>query len=163
MADDTSTGAEVIDALSSFNNISFISTHSETGTGVDNGTPPTASPPSVGVYANKALGLTPLAIATGVYQLLALIIGLIFGAWAIKSYNATLVANDLQHESLIVANNASQAANDLASQSNQIALAANEQALLSNQIAFLQICYGSNVGLPPSSLTTVLKTRIVFF
>ncbi|KAL9104153.1 MAG: hypothetical protein Q9187_008933, partial [Circinaria calcarea] len=163
MADNASNSAGEFDTLSDFEHISLISPSNNTGTGIHNsiGSGAVSHSEAVRIAAGKVLGLTPHTIATSVYHLLALIIGLIFGAWAIKSYNATLIANDLQRQSLVAANNASQAANALANQSIQIALASNEQALLSSQIAFLQICYaGSDIlkGSDSNACEAVLAT-----
>ena len=63
-------------------------------------------------------------------QALALIIALVFGAWAIKSYNAAEAANNLSSASL--------------SASDDSANMANSLALVANQLALLTLCLGLN-------------------
>lgn len=70
-----------------------------------------------------------------IFQLLVLAVSVIFGAWAIKSYNAALDANRI-----------GELANSMSSEAqtyNQMINQANDhQTLMANQLALLQLCYG---------------------
>lgn len=63
------------------------------------------------------------AVATFVFQLVALIVALVFGAWAIKSYDATLQANDLQISSNSVADQQASVQHQIAVASGRLAMA----------------------------------------
>ena len=76
------------------------------------------------------------------FQLIALIIALVFGAWAIKSYNAALAANDLASAS----NQLSTASYNASNNANA---EAGKQALVANQLSLVSLCLTGNVSAAP--------------
>ena len=74
-----------------------------------------------------------------IFQLLVLAVSVIFGAWAIKSYNAALDANRLGEQANSMSSQA-QTYNQMVNQAN------DQQVLMTNQLALLQLCYGILAG-----------------
>lgn len=111
---------------------------------------------------------------TFIFQLVALIVALVFGAWAIKSYNAAMEANDLSSRSyqaalkgndlndrsLRMALSSNQAANYQASQQSQQTSLQNRVVLAQGQLAMLQYCH-NEVGIRPGMLISHLLITIV--
>jgi len=100
---------------------------------------PVASSASLSNNADKKAATTRFCgfeaqtVATFIFQLVALIVALVFGAWAIKSYDATLRANDLQASS-------NAAADQQASAQLQVASTQHEMAVASGQLAMAEYC-----------------------
>lgn len=121
-----------------------------------------------------SLAYTLQDATTFIFQLVALIVALVFGAWAIKSYNAAMEANDLSSRSY----QAALKGNDLSDRSLQMALSSNHAAdyqaslqsqqtslqnqvvLAQGQLAMLQYCH-NQVGNKPGMLSSHLLITIV--
>ncbi|MCJ1251943.1 hypothetical protein MMC30_009181 [Trapelia coarctata] len=71
----------------------------------------------------RLFGFESQTVATFIFQLVALIAALVFGAWAIKSYDATLRANDLQNSSNSAADQQASVQQKLAVASGRLAVA----------------------------------------
>ena len=95
-------------------------------------------------------------LATLLVQLLAFIAAVIFGAWAIKSYNAAVLANKLSEQSYrmseqsynaaVQANTLSYSAYNATLQSNALSEMSGSQSFLANKLLLLSICLQAPVS-----------------
>jgi len=94
-------------------------------------------------------------VAGFVFQLVALVVALVFGAWAIKSYDAALQGNDLAQQSYQaalkgneMADSSQRAADQQASLQSQKVALQNQVILAQGQLAMLQYCHAGVSAAP---------------
>ncbi|MCJ1402523.1 hypothetical protein MMC11_005743 [Xylographa trunciseda] len=98
-------------------------------------------------------------VATFIFQMVAVIAALVFGVWAIKSYDAQLIANDVASQSLQYSTTSNQDANQLAILSGQLSLLAYCEAYggsTNNQA----ICDAILAAVPLPSLVSALSLTL---
>jgi len=81
-------------------------------------------------------GFTSSELANVAIQVAGIITAAIFGAWAVKSYESSNLANRLAQDSLSESNDA-----------NQLAQAAIQQSLYANVLALINFCLSEQVSL----------------
>ena len=103
--------------------------------------------PSNAAAAEASLWTILKDVATFIFQIVAVIAALVFGAWAIKSYNVQLTANDLANQSLQYSATGNQYAIQALQDSESSNQNASQLAVLSGQLSLLAYCDQSGVCL----------------
>ncbi|MCJ1390907.1 hypothetical protein MMC18_003768 [Xylographa bjoerkii] len=102
--------------------------------------------PSNAAVADSSLWTILKDVATFIFQIVAVIAALVFGAWAIKSYDVQLTANDLANQSLQYSAASNQYAVQALQGTNSSNQNANQLAILSGQLSLLAYCEEYGVG-----------------
>ncbi|MCJ1280699.1 hypothetical protein MMC26_000016 [Xylographa opegraphella] len=118
-----------------------------------------APTPSNVVASENSVWTLLKEVVTFVFQLVAVIAALVFGAWAIKSYDIQLTANDLASQSLQSSATGNQDANQLAILSGQLSLLAYCEAY-GNTTNNQATCEAIAAALPLVSLASALSISI---
>ncbi|MCJ1435589.1 hypothetical protein MMC27_004963 [Xylographa pallens] len=108
----------------------------------------TSPKPNNATAPEKSLWTILKDVVTFMFQFVAVIAALVFGAWAIKSYDVQLTANDLASQSLQYAATSNQYAVQAQQDTDSSNENANQLALLSAQLSLLTYCeaYGDSTN-----------------
>ncbi|MCJ1383848.1 hypothetical protein MMC17_006962 [Xylographa soralifera] len=104
--------------------------------------------PSNAAASEKSLWTILKEIVTFIFQPVAVIAALVFGAWAIKSYDVQVTANNLATQSLRYSATSNQYAVQALQDTNASNQNANQLAVLSGQLSLLAYCklYGNSTN-----------------
>ena len=102
--------------------------------------------PSNAAAPEKSLWTMLKEVVTSIFQVVAVIAALVFGAWAIKSYDVQVTANDLATQSLRYSATSNQYAVQALQDTDASNQNANQLALLSGQLSLLAYCEAYGVS-----------------